>query len=281
MVARAGSPPRSDVIAGALAPAPIGRASAANGTRSPIVFVGDRSIRWTPASSPALRRPGGNVTGITSVRHGVGGEAAGAAASRSLPRVTRAAGSFAIQPVREAGIGRRSNAELRGAVVGREAPRHGRSARERRAGIEAAVRQRSLREPNGGADRDDKRVDTNCSIATMIATSAAQHTAARESTATARLRQRRRPDVYGTDVSVDQLIAEAAVYVDRILKGEKPADLPVAGSRPSSSWSSTSRPRRRSASTVPPHAARPRRRGDRMSAPGKAGAIQPVEVRLK
>ena len=32
---------------------------------------------------------------------------------------------------------------------------------------------------------------------------------------------------------------------------------------------------------VPPTAARPRRRGDRMSAPGKAGAIQPVEVRLK
>ena len=28
-------------------------------------------------------------------------------------------------------------------------------------------------------------------------------------------------------------------------------------------------------------AARPRRRGDRMSAPGKAGAIQPVEVRPK
>ena len=32
---------------------------------------------------------------------------------------------------------------------------------------------------------------------------------------------------------------------------------------------------------VPPIAARPRRRGDRMSAPGKAGAIQPVEVRPK
>ena len=32
---------------------------------------------------------------------------------------------------------------------------------------------------------------------------------------------------------------------------------------------------------VPADAARPRRRGDRMSAPGKAGAIQPVEVRLK
>ena len=32
---------------------------------------------------------------------------------------------------------------------------------------------------------------------------------------------------------------------------------------------------------IPADAARPRRRGDRMSAPGKAGAIQPVEVRPK
>jgi hypothetical protein len=32
---------------------------------------------------------------------------------------------------------------------------------------------------------------------------------------------------------------------------------------------------------VPTDPGRPRRRGDRMSAPGKAGAIQPVEVRPK
>ena len=54
---------------------------------------------------------------------------------------------------------------------------------------------------------------------------------------------------YGPDFV--EVFRRAATYVDRILRGEKPVDLPVQP-RPSTNWSSTSRLPRRSASTCRP-----------------------------
>ena len=68
---------------------------------------------------------------------------------------------------------------------------------------------------------------------------------------------------YGANIA--DAYRQVGVYAGRILKGVKPADCRSC-SRPSSSWSSTLETARMLGLDVPPIAARPRRRGDRMRA---------------
>jgi hypothetical protein len=74
------------------------------------------------------------------------------------------------------------------------------------------------------------------------------------------------------DASIPDLFRRGTAYIDKILRGSKPADLPVEQPTKFELVINLE---------DCAHAARACRRGDRVSVPGKAGAIQPVPVRSK
>ena len=185
----------------------------------------------------SLARPGGNATGFTQFEYSMSGKWL-ELLKQIAPGVTRAA--VLRDAAITAGIGQFAAIQAVAPSLGVEvSPVNVRDASE----IERAITA-FARPPNGGL------IVTASALAivhrNLIITLAARHKLPAVYFERV-LRHRGGLISYGPD-HVDQY-RRAAGYVDRILKGEKPADLPVQAADQVSSWSSISRPPRRSAST--------------------------------
>ena len=234
----------------------------------PIIFatVADPVGSGFVASFP---RPGGNVTGFTNIEPTMAGKWL-ELLKEIAPRVTRVAFLFnpATAPYAEYYLNPFKAAAASFAVEAIAAPVRDTSELE-------SVVAAQAREPNGG-------------LIVMPDTFTTAHRAEITSLAA----RYRLPAVYpfrffaelggllsyGNDL-VDNF-RRAATYADRILKGAKPSELPVQAPVKFELVINL-KTAKALGLDVPLHAPAARRRGDRMSAPGKAGAIQPVEVRPK
>ena len=164
-----------------------------------------------------LAKPGGNATGFTSFEYGIGGKWLDLL-KELAPRVTRVA--VARDSTTTAGIGQWSAIQTAAATLGMQTtPINLRDLRD----LERAVAE-FARVPNGGL------IVTSSGLAITyrdaLISQAAKHKLpavyySRGFVAAGGLAS------YGSD-RLDQF-RSAATYVDRILKGEKPADLPVQG----------------------------------------------------
>ena len=199
-----------------------------------------------------LARPGGNVTGFTQFEYGISVKWI-ELLKQIAPGVTRVA--VLRDPNTPSGIGQFGAMQGAAASFGVELIPLGVDSDDE---IKRAVAG-FARNPNGG----------------LIVTTG-QRTSHHRELITGLTTQHRLPAVYPAYffVAAGGLISygpdrvdpyrQAAGYVDRILKGEKPADLPVQAAT-KLSWRSISRPPKHIGITLPPTLARPRRRGDRIA----------------